>query len=177
MDNPKVQPMMDSLWKLSIPNPADPNTWRERFMYVYDSSGTTVFRISPLSSGSTPCTTTSDDAGVAPGVLLAEMHIHPFAVGDTLPVACNDPQDPPGTRYQYVSPFGGPSRHDWNRTAAVPPRTSYIIDRTTIYRARPGLNQPEDPVSHDYIPDVNDIPNYLTTWKRHQPNCSIVSEN
>lgn len=42
LDNPALRRMMDSLWKLSFPNPSNPESWRERNMFVYDSSGTTI---------------------------------------------------------------------------------------------------------------------------------------
>jgi hypothetical protein len=178
LDDPAVRKALDSLWKLSRP---DTNSVRiERGMAVYDSLGTTVFRINPIDS-------TTDNAcqnkGTivtypAPGMtLLAAFHTHPAHVGET--VQCTSTKS-----LVYSNQYGGPSYNDWGVSATFTPRIPfYVMDKDEIYRMfdYPGPSTPNywldavngqgEPVQ---VPNKQYWPFYFQHKKRQQSSCTIV---
>ena len=175
LDDAKIRLMLDSIWKLSNGGNPDIDKRSERGFTVYDSVGRLVIRLSPLDTASSPCQTAITEPYPPPGTVLAQFHVHPFTLNDSLPRACEIGKGLKGGQYlKYANSFGGPSEADWNRTSVVPPRPVYAFDKDSIYKAAPGLPMPYDSLTARYNPDLSQIPNYLSTWSRKGPNCTVI---
>lgn len=177
LDHPDVRQAMDSIWRLSNADSANRDIRRERVLTVYDSGGTMVVRILQLDSAATPCSTHRIEPVPPPGTLLAAIHVHPFAIGDSLPPSCNDPNDPPppGTHLAYGYGYGGLSANDWTNTQTVPKHTEFAFDRDSVYRADPSSTFTTTAAGKD-IPDSSSVANKRGVWPRHGNGCSIVKK-
>jgi len=174
LDNPLVRAKLDSLWLLARSG-NNKNSWRERAISGYDSSGTLIVRILQLDSTATPCRTPIVDPVPAPGQKLFDMHVHPFAVNDSLPAACNDPSIilRPNQFMKYGHTYGGLSGADWTHTAVHnPPVPVYTFDADSVYRGFPGANFTYIPAKQEYIP--TNWQQFYQSWPRRGPGCEIV---
>ena len=140
LDAANIRIGLDSIWQLSHPTLQPPAQRIERGMFIYDSAGKKVFRITEVQPR-TP-TDPGDDAcrnalllppGPSPGTLIAEVHTHPGTVGEN--ILCNA-QD--NVWKEYSDQFGGPSGPDWGRifgdTQTQPGLQGYVLDATHVYR-------------------------------------------
>jgi hypothetical protein len=144
----------------------------ERGAFVYDSSGSLLFRRGAHHPDDTPCRNANPRASPEPGRRVTNNHTHPFSIGDTLPDLCKPPGDP-RTR-QYGWGLGGPSEQDWERALndSVP---FYVIDKDSIYRG-------DAPTFSDFVEDSMSSSGFRMTnwaskrqsWPRKTSSCSLV---
>ena len=90
LDVPIVRLAAESIWTLSGADSSNIDIRRERMAFIYrdTSSGAVITVIAGLDPAATPCSTGSTEPNPRPGTLIASIHVHPFAVGDSLPASC-----------------------------------------------------------------------------------------
>lgn len=137
LDQPKVREGLRAAWDSSNAGDPDRSKRIERAVYFYDSAGTVVYRVVPSLTTDTLCSNGPPEPSPPPGRLIADAHVHPFKLNESLPPACL-PNQPMVSGY-YAKGFGGPSAADWARASGghQPPVPVLIVDRDNLYRANP----------------------------------------
>ncbi len=162
LDHPETRRMLDSAWDLGRSG-TDMNQWRERAVASYDSSGKRIARLLPLDTLATPCSNHIIDLVPAPGRKLMDSHLHPFAINDSLPRACEDSSHhlQPNQYLRYGHKYGGLSGADWEHTT-VTNLPVYAFDLDSMYRGMPGTTFEYDSIENRYRP--LDWQNHYKAW-------------
>ncbi len=177
LDRKDVRDSLATIWTLSNASSSNLASRRERAVAVYDSAGTIVVKILPVDPASTPCMTLQIEPNPRPGTLLMQVHVHPFAVGDSLPSNCKRPGEPalkPGQYKVYGYGYGGLSGADWGATQTLPKHPIVAFDRDSIYMADPSatFKQVNDTT---FIPDSISVATKRRVWSRRGNSCSIIA--
>lgn len=146
LDNPSVRAALQEVWLQSHSDTQPTSARVERGFYIIDSAGTIVSRLSPRQLSDLPCSNANTPPAI--NVALGErylilVHTHPFAIGDTVPVNCGSPNDPPGTMRYYAHSISGFSPADQIRvyddsvSTNGDVRSIYVMDRDSIYFSSP----------------------------------------
>ena len=180
LDDPVVRSAMTTAWDSSHVD-EDPARRVERKVFVYDSAGSIITHLAPVTENDTPCSSYAQDPAPAPsGQLIAIVHTHPFRLGDRLPPVCLPANAPPGSVAYYGKTYGGPSSSDWQQQAALHPVPFVILDRDNIYRSFPLDPQtdfeivpvPYNPSEAHYQPKRNAWKAHVQQYKRREHGCT-----
>jgi hypothetical protein len=183
LDDPSARKALDSAWTLSNPTAQPTSNRIEIGLAIFDSAGTTVFRIYPSAPNDGPCQNDLPVVPPFPGTLIAVAHTHPAKVGQR--IQCTATRN-----IVYANQYGGPSYADWQRSTLNGPTVpSYVIDADRIYRMlgyptsanywEAAVDPQGNPILDSsgnqlYLPKGSLWRNFYTNIRRNQGSCSVV---